>query len=181
MASITAMSILFLAFSASFVYSRLFNAEFQFYLPNIFHATTAIILCSSVTMVYAMAAQKREQERQYFQALAVSFSLGIMFLILQVVGWREMTGQGMTLSGNQGHSFLYLLSGLHGLHVLGGLGVMAYSLFKSYRRLNDPVAELLFSVDPTRARRLGLLATYWHFVDALWLYLYVFFVVNALV
>lgn len=180
-ASITAMSILFLAFSVAFVYLRLFNPEFQFFLPNIFHANTAIILCSSLAIMYAMGAHKREHERQYFQALSVCFVLGVMFLVLQMVGWREMTSQGMFLKGNQGHSFLFLISGLHGVHVLGGLVVMAVSIFKSYRRQTDLVAELLFSVDPTRTRRLGLLSTYWHFVDLLWVYLYMFFVVNALV
>lgn len=180
MASITAMGILFLAFSVSFIYARIANSAFEFYLPNIFHANTAIILASSLAMLYAQSAQKQEQERAYLHALGASFLLGVLFLVFQTVGWVEMHGQGKTLDGNQGHSFLYLISGLHGVHVLGGLGVMAVSLFKSYRRLTDPVAELLFSVDPNRTNRLRLLATYWHFVDVLWVYLYVFFVVNAL-
>ncbi len=180
-ATVTAMGVFFLSNSAAFVYSRIANPDFQFYLPVIFHVNTVIILASSLAMLYAQAAMRKERERAYFQALGVSFLLGVLFLVFQTIGWREMHLQGMDLSKNQGYSFLYILSGLHGLHVLGGLVVMGVSLFKSYRRLTDPVAELLFSVDPLRTKRIGLLATYWHFVDALWVYLHVFFVVNAVV
>ncbi|CAN5377197.1 hypothetical protein BH09BAC1_BH09BAC1_17060 [soil metagenome] len=132
-------------------------------------------------MLYAQAAQKHEQERAYFTAFGASFILGVLFLIFQTIGWVEMYSQGMNLKANQGYSFLYIISGLHGLHVLGGLVAMGIGLFRSYRRLTEPVAELLFSVDPQHKTRIRLLATYWHFVDVLWVYLYVFFLVNAFV
>lgn len=180
-ALLTALSTLFIFTSAAFVYTRFVHSDFQFHLPTIFHANTAIILVSSFTFMYALKSQEEENERGYLQALGVTFLLGISFLAFQTIGWVEMHRQGMTLTANIGNSYLFVLSGLHFLHVLGGLGVMAVSLFKSYRRLNDPVQELLFSVDPTRKTRIRLLGTYWHFVDVLWVYLYVFFVVNAIV
>lgn len=180
-ALLTALSTLFIFTSAAFVYTRFVNPDFQFHLPTIFHANTAIILASSFTLVYAIKAQQDENERGYLQAMGVTFLLGTSFLLFQTIGWLEMHRQGMTLTSNIGNSYLYVLSGLHFLHVLGGLVVMAVSLFKSYRRLNDPVQELLFSVDPARKTRIRLLATYWHFVDVLWVYLYVFFLVNAVI
>ena len=180
-ALLTALSTIFLATSAAFVYTRFANDNFLFHLPSIFHANTAIILASSFTLVFAMKAQKEDNERGYLQAMGATFLLGSSFLVFQTLGWAEMHSQGMVLMGNNGYAYLYVISGLHFLHVLGGLLVMAVSLFKSYRRLNDPVQELLFSVDGSRKVRIHLLATYWHFVDVLWLYLYIFFVVNAVV
>ena len=180
-ALLTALSTIFLFTSAAFIYTRVFSANFQFHLPIIFHANTAIILASSFALMQAIKAQRDDNELGYLQAMGVTFLLGIAFLVFQTVGWVEMHRQGMTLTSNIGNSYLYMLSGLHFLHVLGGLGVMALSIFKSYRRLHDPVQELLFSTDPNRITRIRLLATYWHFVDVLWVYLYVFFVVNAFV
>lgn len=177
----TALSTVFLAITAAFIYTRFTNPNFQFYLPSIFHANTAIILASSFTLMFAIKSQQDNNEQGYMQAMGVTFLLGCAFLIFQTMGWVEMHRQGFTLNDKSSSAYLYILSGLHFLHVLGGLGVMAVSLFKSYLRLNDPVQELLFSVDPTRKTRIRLLGTYWHFVDVLWVYLYVFFVVNALV
>jgi cytochrome c oxidase subunit 3 len=179
-ALVTALSAIFLASSAAFVYTRFTNPNFQFSLPIIFHANTAIILASSFALMQAIKAQRDDNERGYLQAMGVTFLLGTAFLVFQTVGWVEMHHQGMTLKANNGYAYVYVISGLHFLHVLGGLGVMSYSIFKSYRRLHDPVQELLFSTDPNRITRIRLLATYWHFVDVLWVYLYVFFLVNAL-
>lgn len=180
-ALLTALTTFFLATTAAFLYARFTNPNFQFHLPTIFHANTAIILASSFTMVFAQKAQQEDNERGYLQAMGVTFLLGCAFLAFQIVGWTETHLLGNTIKTNNGNAYLFLISGLHFLHVVGGLGVMAVSLFKSYRRLKDPVQELLFSVDPARKTRIKLLGTYWHFVDVLWVYLYIFFVVNAFV
>jgi cytochrome c oxidase subunit 3 len=91
--------------------------------------------------------------------------LGIVFVLLQWVGFRQIWNSGITLHGSGGGQFLYIIAGLHAVHVFGGivaLLIMVIKAFASRTRSYDSVP-------------VELISTYWHFVDLLWIYLFIFF------
>jgi cytochrome c oxidase subunit 3 len=81
--------------------------------------------------------------------------------------------QGSGMENNPSAGFVYVLTGLHIVHIIGGLVFMAVLLFKSYKN-KSYVDSFIYSVNPPNQLRLKLMTTYWHFVDALWLYLFLF-------
>lgn len=177
---LSSISVLFLGFTGSFVYSHFQFHTPGFKLPYIFHANTVIILLSSFTLQQSMTALKRDDSVRYRNAMGLTLGLGTLFLVFQYMGWKELLHNGISLTGTQSASYLYLVSGLHAFHVLGGIGGLAFCFGTAVWRINKPVADLMFITDPEKKLRIGILATYWHFVDVLWLYLYAFFMVMLL-
>jgi cytochrome c oxidase subunit 3 len=110
--------------------------------------------------------------------MGLSFVLGCLFLGLQYAGWLMLKAMGMTLTGTLSASFVYLITAAHGAHIIGGLLVMAVFLFFAIRERKDPLFELRDIINPKRQLNLEMLASYWHFVDIVWVYLYFFFVIN---
>ena len=97
---------------------------------------------------------------------ATSLFLGIIFIVTQILGFKEFWKMGLTLQANVSFSFLYVIVGLHAVHVIGGviaLIVMSLSAFSKKTRN--------YSVVPVE-----LISTYWHFVDILWVYLLIFLI-----
>jgi cytochrome c oxidase subunit 3 len=99
--------------------------------------------------------------------LTVTAILGILFMLLQWTGFREIWHSGITFKGSGAGQFLYVIAGLHVAHVLGGvialLAMLARAFVSKVRSYNSVPVELI--------------ATYWHFVDLLWIYLLIFFIV----
>ncbi|HEU4763184.1 MAG TPA: cytochrome c oxidase subunit 3, partial [Gemmatimonadales bacterium] len=92
--------------------------------------------------------------------LQVTLGLGALFIAGQVLAWRALAAQGIFLATNPGSGYFYVLTGLHALHLLGGIGGMLYAL-----------ARLRRSDGPHPSAAVGGAALYWHFMDVLWLYL----------
>ena len=135
-----------------------------FELPIAFWYSTAIVLASSLTMLLALRSFKERQMSRYRMLLAATMVLGVIFIALQILGFQQLWNKGLTLQGNVSYSFLYIIVGLHAVHVLGGviaLVVMSLLAFSSKKRVYTSVP-------------LEVMSTYWHFVDILWLYLLVF-------
>ena len=145
-----------------------------FKLPGIFGISTLVILLSSASLYLAYRAAKENDKRKYTQMLGATLGLGALFTILQYVGWKELTSYGVLLNGNPSGSFLYVISGLHALHVVGGLLFLTIFLFKSLKP-RDAVGQLLYDINPDKTLGIEILSYYWHFVGILWLYLYLFF------
>jgi len=88
--------------------------------------------------------------------------LGVAFLVGQLFAWRQLAAHGVYLPSHPHSSFFYILTGVHGLHLLGGVGALVYVLMQARRAGSTPALY----------HRLKLCATYWHFVGGLWLYLF---------
>ncbi len=137
-------------------------------IPTIFWYSTAAILISSLTVQLALSALKKREMAVYRMWMLTTTLLGVLFLIMQIVGFASFGGHDIRLVGagsNASYSFLLAISGLHGLHVLGGVVtfiVMAIRALRSTTRTYSTVP-------------LEIASTYWHFVDALWIYLFIFF------
>lgn len=102
---------------------------------------------------------------RYRNLLTATAVLGIVFVLLQWVGFREIWHTGITLRGSGGGQFLYVIAGLHAVHVLGGVVALLIMLARAY-------VSQIRSYDSVPVE---LMSTYWHFVDLLWIYLFIFF------
>lgn len=175
------ISVLFLMLTAAYLYSAPAWQWTQFRLPKIFLLSTFVLLGSSGTIYRAQRAYKDDNPSHLKKWLSYTLYLSLFFVALQTFGWLQLQRMGIFMSGRPDGSYLYLLTGLHALHVLTGL-IFLYSYHSKARRTlnNDPVAELLFFSTPIQKINLQLLAVYWHFIDILWIYLLFFFLFNHL-
>ena len=167
-ASITMM---FAAFTSAYIVRRAAGNWLEFRLPTIFFINTAVILLSSVTLQASYHFFKSGKEYLYKGLLIASFLLGILFIVFQYQGWLDMTAIGVELTGNPSGSFVYVISAVHAAHILGGLAALTVALVQAF--------SLKYRVTPKRKLRFELTLIYWHFVDFLWLYLLIFFVIQS--
>lgn len=166
-ASITMM---FAGLTSAYIVRQAAGNWLEFKLPNIFFVNTLVILFSSVTIHLAYRSFLAGNEKKYKLLLLISGILGLLFIVLQYVGWTELNSIGVDLKGNPAGSFVYAISGIHAAHVLGGVAAIAIA--------NVHAFSLPFKVTPARKLRFELTYQYWHFVDLLWVYLIVFMVMQ---
>jgi cytochrome c oxidase subunit III len=127
-----------------------------FRLPRVLWLSTALILASSATLETARRVFRRGLWRVADRLLLATAALGLAFLGAQLVAWRDLLGQGAYLLDNPHGAFFYLFTGLHAVHLLGGLiGLFAVLFGRRKRR------ELV-----------DVVAYYWHFLCVLWLVLF---------
>lgn len=146
-------------------------------LPAVFLASTVVILLSSFTLRNATLAFWHERFDTYRTNLATTLGLGLLFMLLQAWGWRQMVLAGVGLSSTPSGSFIYIISGIHLLHILLGLVLLAIMLVEALRR-RPYIDSFVYSVNPPNRLRIKLITLYWHFVDILWLGLFVFLLVH---
>lgn len=139
-----------------------------FELPDSFWITSAIIFISSITMHWAYLSAKRDNLETAKLAISMTTLLGIAFLVGQFIAWGDLVKANVYFVGNPSGSFVYVLSGLHGLHIVGGVVFLLFVLVATFR----------YKVHSKNLAQIEMCATYWHFLDGLWLYLFVFLLLN---
>lgn len=137
-------------------------------MPTLFYYSTAVILLSSLTLQLALKNFKERNKITYRNLLAISFVLGLLFVLMQLIGFSQLFESGIKMEGSGAGQFLYIIFGLHGLHVIGGIVALIVMFFKTFN-------IKIKSYNPVPVE---VLTTYWHFVDLLWLYLFVFFLLR---
>ncbi len=160
------LAMMFGGFTSAYVVRQAAGNWLEFQMPSIFLVSTSVIILSSITLQLSYYFFKKEQTTLYRGLLIATFALGILFIVLQYLGWQELAARGVELRRNPAGDFVYLVSGVHAAHVLGGLAVLAVALVHAFR---------LKKFTPKRKLRLELTLTYWHFVGLLWVYLVVFY------
>jgi len=158
---------MFAGLTSAYIVRRAGGNWLEFRLPNIFFINTVVMLLSSLAIHSAYLAFKKGNEFLYKGLLVVSFILGFAFVVLQYKGWLDLTAIGVELTGNPAGSFIYVISGVHAAHVLGGLAVILVAMIQAF--------SLKYKVTKKRKLRFELTLIYWHFVDFLWIYLLIFF------
>ena len=138
----------------------------SFELPTMFWYSTLAILASSGTLFLAQSAFKQREMARYRNLVVTSLLLGVVFITLQVLGFKQLWDNGMTLQKNVSFSFLYVIVGLHGLHVVGGIVALIVLFLKAF---SSKVRN--YNIVP-----IEVISTYWHFVDLLWIYLLIFLI-----
>ena len=135
-------------------------------MPRLLWVSTALILLSSLAFEVARRSLKAGRTNAFRRWLLVTVVLGLGFLAAQLAAWRELAAAGVYLVSNPHGSFFYVLTGAHGLHLLGGILFLDYLLLRSWRGGGR--------ADGAR-RRLAVVnaaALYWHFMFGVWIYLF---------
>lgn len=165
--ALTSIVMMFAGFSSAFIVKRSQANWLAFDVPLIFWYSAAVIILSSVTIRLSQKAFIDRNIRKYKNYMLITLVLGLLFVLFQYIGFSDLWSQGITITRNVSFSFLYVLVGVHALHVIGGI-----------------VALLVLYIKSLSARRrqyssvpIDLMNTYWHFVDFLWLYLLLFLVI----
>lgn len=138
-----------------------------FNLPDMFYISTAVIITSSLTLFAAMRMAKKNNYTGVILGVLFTLILGLVFTYTQFQGWSQLTAKGIVFAGkysNASGSFLYVLTGLHLAHLFGGLISLLVTLVNSLKKRYNAENTL----------GLELCSIYWHFLDILWVYLFLF-------
>ena len=168
---IAAITMSFAAYSSALIIRQGANPDWQhFTLPRILFFNTLVVLASSVTMYVARPRSRATVDRSgtvtavdapHLTWVWFTVFLGFLFLAGQLLAWRNLVGQGLTLASSPSSSFFYLLTAMHGLHLLGGLAGLLYVVYRVRR------SSAVRAASAYRAASL-----YWHFMTVLWVYLF---------
>ncbi len=160
---LASITMLFAGFTSA-IFVRRTAADWQpMVAPGLLWLNTAFLLSSSITIerVRGFVRLGRWQSARVW--LLGTTLLGVLFLAGQIAVWRELVARGVYLSGNPHSAFFYILTGAHAVHLAGGLAALAYLLARFRSASRNSASE----------SSLKLCATYWHFLDGLWIYLFV--------
>lgn len=131
--------------------------------PPVLWINTAVLLVSSATLELARRSLRTSRYERFRGWISATTILGILFLVGQVVAWQELAAQGIYVGSHPHSSFFYLLTSLHGLHLLGGVLALLYVT----------VAALRMRINVKKRLAVEVTSIYWHFMDGLWVYLFV--------
>ena len=140
----------------------------DFQIPEAFYISLFIILFSSITFYFAKKYVIAQQKKQGMIFLIITFLLGIIFIILQFKGFSEIISSGYFFTGSESTittSFIYLVVLLHLTHMLAALISVLFVIYNHYKQR--------YTIGNTVG--IEIAATFWHFVDVLWIYLFLFF------
>ena len=167
MLGLAAILMLFAAFTSAYVVRKGLSDDWQTTaFPGILWVNSMVLLASSFTLEKA---RRWRQVPERFQGWWwATTGLGITFLIGQILAWQELVAGGVYVHTNPSSSFFYLLTGAHAVHLLGGVMALLYLSWRVWRRN---------SAEPG-ATALGVTALYWHFMDGLWIYLFLLFLIG---
>jgi cytochrome c oxidase subunit III len=155
---------LFASLTSAYIVRQAEGNWLYFELPGILTISTIVILLSSVTMQWAYWAAKKDSLQMVKTLVSVTTLLGVGFLVLQFYGWKDLVASQVYLVGNPSGSFLYVITGLHGLHIISAIIFLLIVLVSTFR----------FQVHSKNLLQMEMCTTYWHFLGGLWLYLFVF-------
>jgi cytochrome c oxidase subunit 3 len=155
---------MFAGLTSAYIVKRSQANWVSFDLPVVFWISTIVMVASSLTVFLAQRNFKERLMQRYKSMMIASSLLGVLFIGLQVAGFTQLWNAGITLQASVSFSFLYVIVGLHAVHVIGGVLALWIMLLKSF---SNKVRN--YSTVPVE-----LMSTYWHFVDLLWIYLLVF-------
>lgn len=171
--------ILFLLVMFVFIYKESFNqVNIQVPMQRIFWASTWVILFSSATLHWANKAFIEERFRSYRLNISLTLISGILFIILQFLGWKSLYNNNFSVQNNTGSMFIIILSGLHIVHTIGGIVALIFANRDAFRNL-EYVDSFVYSVNPPNQLKIRLISIYWHFVDILWIALFLFLLYHA--
>ncbi|OIR05440.1 cytochrome c oxidase subunit 3 [mine drainage metagenome] len=167
-AAMGSICMMFAAFTSAYIVKRNQSQWLDFDLPKVFWFSTVIIILSSIAVHLALKKIRANDINKYKLLIAATAVLGVVFCVLQFFGFSELNNSGIQLFGagsNAAASFLGVIVGFHVLHVLAGVIAI---LIISFRSLSNKKTNI-------NVVTIEMMSTYWHFVDVLWIYLFVFF------
>ena len=167
---IISIVMIFAAMTSAYIVRQGEGNWLVFNLPDVFWVNTAVILLSSLSMHLAYSAAKKDNINTLKIAMTLTTVLGVAFLIGQYLSWNELKVQHVIFSdpGTPAGSFVYVFTGLHGFHLVTGVIFLIIVLISAFR----------YKVHSRNMVQIEMCATYWHFLDGLWIYLFLFLLMN---
>jgi cytochrome c oxidase subunit 3 len=135
--------------------------------PGLLWANTGVLIVSCVALQWATVEARRNEDEATRLCLDIALATALLFLAGQIVAWRQLVAAGYVLADNPANSFFYMLTGLHGLHILGGLAVLGRTRIRAFAGGSFSSSRLRLSTE--------LCAIYWHFMLVVWLVLFALF------
>lgn len=166
-AAVGSILMLFVALTSAYIVrSASANDWHPVVMPKVLWLSTALIIVSSVTIEFSRRSLRRQNNPAYVRWLANTVVLGAGFVVSQLIAWRQLVKQGVYMAANPYNSFFYLFTAAHGVHLLGGLCALTYLVITTRTARSSIDGEL---------RRVGAadaVTIYWHFMDVLWVGLF---------
>ncbi|HEV2299434.1 MAG TPA: heme-copper oxidase subunit III [Candidatus Acidoferrales bacterium] len=155
-----AILMFFMALVSAFIVRKGVSNDWRaFDLPRILWLNTLILLASSASIIHARRRLAKDDREGFHQWWAITTVLGLFFLAGQLIAWRQMVAAGLYVATNPSSSFFYVLTASHGLHLLGGIFALLYVGWLRLHKLTLSTATEVASL-------------YWHFMDGLWVFLF---------
>ena len=140
----------------------------EFDLPSVFWYTSGIIILSSLSLQWAYSSAKKDNFNNTKIGLLITLILGLAFLIGQWFSWKALVAEDVYFVGNPSGSFMYVFTGLHAIHLISGVIFLIIVLISALRN----------KIHSQKLAQLEMCVTYWHFLGGLWLYLFMFLLLN---
>ena len=160
--SLASIAMLFTSLSSAYIVRS--GVTYDWYpiaVPRVMFGSTALLVLGSISIELARRKLKQGLSQTYSKYLLLTGLLGAGFLVSQLIAWRHLAAQGIYISTHPHSSFFYLLTGAHGVHIAGGLLGLMFLWLRSGRIANAK-----------RQAAADAVAIYWHFMGALWIYLF---------
>lgn len=165
---IVSIVMIFISLTSAYIVKQSEGNWLVFDLPEMFLYSSAVVLLSSVSMQLAYWAAKRDNRSLLKSALIATIVLAALFVWAQWKGWGALVENNVHFVGNPAGSFVYVLTGLHAIHLIAGIVFLIIVL----------ISALSYKVHSKSMLQLEMCTTFWHFLSGLWIYLYVFLMLN---
>ncbi|MFC2187909.1 cytochrome c oxidase subunit 3 [Peijinzhouia sedimentorum] len=165
---IVSIVMIFAALTSAYIVRQAEGNWLQFEMPTMLYISSVVILLSSATLHWSYLAAKKDKLANLKIGIIITTILGFIFLATQFEAWKELVAMDVYFVGNPAGSFLYVLTGLHAFHLIFGVIFLIIVLISSFR-------------DKVHSKNLNLMemgATFWHFLGGLWIYLFLFLLLN---
>ena len=159
---------IFAALTSAYIVRQAEGNWLEYELPEIFWYTSGIVILSSIALQVAYYSAKKDNFVGLRLGMVLTVLLGIGFLIGQWYSWVALVDREVFFVGNPAGSFLYIFTGLHAVHLISGVIFLIIVLISTFR----------YKVHSQALNTLDMAATYWHFLGGLWLYLFLFLLLN---
>ncbi|MBK9327755.1 MAG: cytochrome c oxidase subunit III [Sphingobacteriales bacterium] len=172
--SIGGLSFMFISLTLRYFISSIYKPSTILSLNPLFYWNTLILSASSCAVELAKYHFRKDHFRNYKTALLSALGLGILFLFGQAMGCILLFGSDFTFN-HPSAAYLYVISGFHAGHIIGGLIFLSFFLSESWKMLTDYAISVVYFTDPVAFSQLKLFAIFWHFLGFSWMYLLFFF------
>lgn len=162
---IAAIVMMFAALSSAYIILSIDTDRRPVAMPRMFFVSTGIIVLSSFTIETAKRSLKRGNRTRHLRWIIATLVLGLLFLTAQLLGWRELAAQGVYFASHPHSTFFYFFTGVHGVHLLGGIAGLSYLAIRAGRKDKRGWSA------PNQTAT-GLMSLYWHTMDGLWIWLF---------
>jgi cytochrome c oxidase subunit 3 len=159
---------LFAGLTSAYIVKKSDGRWLQFDMPDMFLYSTLVLFLSSIAMHWTYLKAKDNSLKAVKIGITATAAIAVVFFYMQYLSWVELVAQDVFLVGNPSGSFVYIFSGLHLAHLIGGL-VFLLVVF---------LDTMNYKVHSKSMLAIEMCTTYWHFLGGLWIYLYLFLVMN---